>query len=100
LHRVVPGGADRSYGIHVARIAGLPSNVTERAEETLQELEAQSQNGHRRRSRAQQIPLFGASGDGLASHVLDELLSLDVPSLTPLEAITRLHELQQKGRGG
>jgi DNA mismatch repair protein MutS len=101
LHRVVPGGADRSYGIHVGRLAGLPSDVTERAEETLADLEERArQNGHKKsRPRAQQMPLFGGPSDGVASQVLDELLSLDVTALTPIEALTRLHELQQKGRG-
>ncbi|HEX6510070.1 MAG TPA: DNA mismatch repair protein MutS [Chloroflexota bacterium] len=102
LHRVVPGGADRSYGIHVARLAGLPAEVTERADDALRDLESKAQeNGHRRgRSRAQQLMLFGEPGDGVASRVLDDILSLDVTNLTPLEALTRLHELQQKGRGG
>jgi DNA mismatch repair protein MutS len=101
LHRVVPGGADRSYGIHVGRLAGLPPAVTERAETGLHELEARAQqNGHRKRGpRALQIPLFGDASDGVASQVLDEILSLDVTSLTPIEALTRLHELQQRGRG-
>jgi DNA mismatch repair protein MutS len=102
LHRVVPGGADRSYGIHVARLAGLPSEVTERAGEALQDLEAKAQqNGHRKgRSRMRQLTLFGEPGDGVAASILDEVLALDVTSLTPLEALNRLHELQQKGRGG
>ena len=100
LHRVVPGGADRSYGIHVARLAGLPHEVTERAKEALYDLETQAQNGHRsRRRRAQQLAFFGEPSDR-ASQVLEELLALDVSSLTPLEALTRLYELQRKGRGG
>ena len=100
LHRVVPGGADRSYGIHVARLAGLPGSVTERAGEALHELETQAQNGHRGRGRrAQQLPLFGEPSD-LASQILDEILTLDLSSLTPIEALTRLHELQKRGRGG
>jgi DNA mismatch repair protein MutS len=101
LHRLVPGGADRSYGIHVARLAGLPPAVTERAEETLADLEERArQNGHKKiRSRVQQMALFGAPADGVASQLLDEILSLDVTSITPIEALTRLHELQQKGRG-
>jgi DNA mismatch repair protein MutS len=102
LHRVVPGGADRSYGIHVARLAGLPSSVTERAREALLELESKAQqNGSaRRRQRMQQMPLFGEVTDGLAAQLLDEILALDVSTLTPLEAITRLYELQRKGKGG
>jgi DNA mismatch repair protein MutS len=100
LHRVVPGGADRSYGIHVARLAGLPGSVTERAGEALHELETQAQNGHRGRARRpQQLPHFGEPSD-LASQILDEILTLDLSSLTPIEALTRLHELQKRGRGG
>jgi DNA mismatch repair protein MutS len=101
LHRVIPGGADRSYGIHVARLAGLPPAVTERAQATLADLEERARaNGHRKtRINAQQMTLFGGPADGVASQVLDELLSLDVTTLTPIEALTRLHELQQKGRG-
>jgi len=110
LHRVVPGGADRSYGIHVARLAGLPAIVTERAREALHDLESQVQNnggypassaglGVGRRRTAQQLTFFGGASD-LASQILDDLLGLDVSTLTPLEALTRLYELQQKGRGG
>ena len=101
LHRIVPGGADRSYGIHVARLAGLPPAVTDRAEEALHDLEARAQqNGHRSRRRpVQQLPLFGKPPDSLAGQVLDELLGLDISTLTPLEALTRLYELQTKGRG-
>ncbi len=101
LHRIVPGGADRSYGIHVARLAGLPQEVTERAEEALHDLEELSrQNGHRpRRNRSQQLGLFGEVAEGVAAQVLDDLLGLDVTAITPIEALTRLHELQQKGRG-
>jgi DNA mismatch repair protein MutS len=102
LHRVVPGGADRSYGIHVARLAGLPPIVTERAEEVLHDLEEKArQNGHRRRrDTSRQLLLFGEPGESLAAKVLDDLLALDVTGLTPIEALTRLNELQQKGRGG
>ncbi|GAC1326871.1 MAG: DNA mismatch repair protein MutS [Chloroflexota bacterium] len=101
LHRVVPGGADRSYGVHVAKLAGLPRTVTARAEEALQDLESRthaSVNG-RRRSRALQVPLFGGTGDGIASQLMDELLAMDVSSMTPLDAITRLYELQRRSRG-
>ncbi|HEX8918438.1 MAG TPA: DNA mismatch repair protein MutS [Chloroflexota bacterium] len=100
LHRVVAGGADRSYGIHVARIAGLPQEVTELAESVLHDLESHASNGHRpTRKRTQQLAFFGEPSDR-ASQVLDEILSLDLSNLTPLEALTRLHHLQQKGRGG
>ncbi len=99
LHRVLPGGADRSYGVQVAELAGLPRPVIARAQELLQELEDRGrQPTARRRGRGQaavQLPLVL---DGLG--LLEELASLDVDSLTPLEAITRLYELRERARQG
>jgi hypothetical protein len=46
-----------------------------------------------------QIPLWGEPADGIAARLLDEILAIDVTTLTPVEALTRLHELQQRGRG-
>ncbi len=91
LHKIVPGGTGRSYGIHVAQLAGLPKLVIARAQEVLAELESKSP----RRSSvsagksALQIPLF-AKGSALA----DEIARLDIDSLSPLEAITKLYELR------
>jgi DNA mismatch repair protein MutS len=100
LRRVVSGGADRSYGIHVAKLAGVPRAVTRRAEEVLRSLE---QDGSKKTSGsggpsqlsgdAFQLSLFGEPDP-----VLEELKTLDVLSLTPLEAISKLFELQQKAR--
>ncbi len=103
LRKIIPGGADKSYGIHVAQLAGLPRAVIHRAEEVLTELE---RNGDakvvqkappRRRGKApvEQIPLFGQR-----SPVTDEILKMDVSSMTPLEAITKLYELQRKAKEG
>ena len=94
LHRIVPGGADRSYGVHVARLAGLPQGVINRAWEVLTDLEAQSENARRRLSNsapAQQLTLFPA-GSSLA----DALRALDVPNMTPLDALNKLYELQEQ----
>jgi DNA mismatch repair protein MutS len=105
LYKIVPGGVDKSYGIHVAKLAGLPKSVVHRAREVLEELEGDSQKtlarrslkGQRRAKEAipQQLPLFGQK-----SPVLEELEKLDIDSLTPLEAITKLYELHQKAREG
>ena len=100
LRRIVPGGADRSYGVHVAQLAGLPGSVVHRAWEVLRELEAKSSaaeaKGRRRKGPvAEQLPLLTTP-----SRVLDDLLSLDVTSMTPLEAITKLYELQDSAREG
>jgi len=103
LRKIIPGGADRSYGIHVAQLAGLPRTVVYRAQEILAGLEGNqrhkppAQSGTRGRQRAeatsQQLLLFGQTPP-----VVDELLGLDLDSLTPLEALNKLYELQQKAR--
>jgi len=97
LHRILPGGADRSYGVHVAQLAGLPRPVIQRAQEVLSELEDKHDRLPRRgrpREAAVQLSLLGAS-----DAFLEELASLDVDSLTPLQAITKLYELREKARG-
>ena len=95
LRRIMPGGTDKSYGIHVAQLAGLPRSVIHRAEEVLCSLENDRQrNGPRRErkgSQPQQISLFADS-----SPILDELAQLQVDAMTPLEALTKLYELKQK----
>jgi len=91
LHRLEPGGADRSYGIHVGRLAGLPAPVVSRAWEVLKLLEAGHHVAGRRPEPAPdvaQIGLFRESTD--ASGVLAELDGLDLDSLSPLEALNRI----------
>ena len=86
LHHIVPGGADRSYGIHVAQLAGLPKPVIRRAEELLEELE-HGQHDHTSAPAPDapiQLSLFGAKNP-----VLDELEKLDVNALSPLEALNK-----------
>jgi DNA mismatch repair protein MutS len=95
LRRIVPGGADQSYGIHVAQLAGLPRPVIHRAEEILEELEqeARAPGSTRRTIEVRQLPLFAAGNP-----LLEELQSLDVSAMTPLEAISKLYELQKKAK--
>jgi len=98
LHKIVPGGADRSYGIHVAQLAGLPRPVIRRAEEILNNLEQELQrspvgNVPRRAVQAQQLSFLSASHPAL-----QELKALDISSMSPLEAINKLYELQDKAR--
>ncbi len=100
LHKIVPGGADKSYGVHVAQLAGLPQVVINRAWEVLAELEAQSEQNGRRHGRskgepAQQMALFNR--DRNLQGLLQEL---DIPNLTPLQAINKLYELQEEAREG
>jgi DNA mismatch repair protein MutS len=95
LRRILPGGADQSYGIHVAELAGLPRPVIHRAQEILEELEqeARAPGSTRRTIEVRQLPLFA-----VGNPLLDELRALDVSAMTPLEAISRLYELQKKAR--
>ena len=92
LHKIVPGGADRSYGIHVAQLAGLPAPVIQRANEIMAELEKTSGRAVKIDPHAaQQALLFPES-----SPLLDELKGLDVNSLSPIEALNKLFEWQKK----
>ena len=89
LHRLEPGGADRSYGIHVGRLAGLPAAVVERAWQVLKLLEAGHHVAHQpppTAPDAQQLGLFAPGTHPL----LAELDRLDVNALSPLEALNRL----------
>ncbi len=103
LRRIVPGGADRSYGVHVAMLAGMPPSVVSRAQELLTGLEQDRAAGsgpNRRKGRRDAaspqlaLPLFSSGDDRLA----EALLELDVANLTPLEAINKLYELQERAR--
>ncbi|MGZ9224501.1 MAG: DNA mismatch repair protein MutS [Anaerolineales bacterium] len=92
LHTIVRGGADRSYGIHVAQLAGLPSTVVQRANEIMAELEKSSGRAVRINPQAaQQAMLFPES-----SPLLDELKEIDVNSLSPIEALNKLFEWKMK----
>ncbi len=98
LHKIVPGGTDKSYGIHVAKLAGLPKSIIARSHEILADLES---------TFAKE-----ASGDKLARHktasqeellfverhksVLDKLKTLDINRLTPIEAINLLNEIRSE----
>jgi DNA mismatch repair protein MutS len=99
LRKVVPGGADKSYGIHVAQLAGLPASVVHRAEEVLAGLEnGQTQQKQRKvvRPRKESPPQLAMFGD--KSPLIEEISQLDIDSMSPLEAITRLYELKRKAK--
>jgi DNA mismatch repair protein MutS len=99
LHKILPGGTDKSYGIHVAKLAGVPKSILERSKEILEELESTFQRE--------------ATGEHLAKHktkepdadslfvekhksVLDKLASTDVNNLTPMEAINLLNQIKEE----
>ena len=99
LRRILPGRADRSYGVHVAQMAGLPRGVVRRAGEILLDLEASGAAGPatlldqtpgRKQKEAMQVGLFADDHP-----VVESLRSLDVDALSPLDALNRLYELRQ-----
>lgn len=92
LHKIVAGGADRSYGIHVAQLAGIPRPIIQRASEILHELESTSGRTRSTDSMpAQQMALFPETNP-----LLDELRILDINALTPIEALNKLFEWQKR----
>ena len=92
LHKVVPGGTDRSYGIHVAQLAGLPKTVVVRAQEVLADLESKTVRKDKTLARqaSLQMPLFQKD-----SLLAKEIAQLDIDSMSPLEAITKLYQLKR-----
>jgi DNA mismatch repair protein MutS len=100
LRKIVPGGASRSYGIQVARIAGLPENVIKRAKEILGNLEGRELDGEGRpclahsesnRSDMVQLGLFGSQDRKL----MERIRSLDISATTPLDALIELNKLKE-----
>ncbi len=92
LHTIVPGGADRSYGIHVGQLAGLPGPVVQRASEILQQLEDSSGKAVRIDPQApQQLALFPETNP-----LLSDLDQLDMNTLSPIEALNKLFEWKRK----
>ena len=110
LRRIVPGGADRSYGIHVAELAGMPPAVVRRANEVLEQLEGHGDK-QRQRDAMRQMPAQPGAAPELqlalfateTSHpVVERLQELEVEELTPIQALTKLYELKAltNGRSG
>ena len=102
LHKIVEGGTDRSYGIHVARLAGVPADVLARARAILTDLE-NDEEGLARRILAGASPAKPGSPVQLGlfaprSAVEEELANLDLDRLAPLEALLKLRALQERLR--
>lgn len=98
LHRILPGGSDRSYGVHVARLAGLPAAVIKRAWELLDELEGGTRMERHTNSELdsnipRQLPLI----DSIAE-AFEDILDLDISSITPLDALNKLYEIQKTAK--
>ena len=104
LHEVARGAADRSYGIHVAKLAGLPSPVVARAEEVLRALE-EGREGHKPLAKIDELPLFSAARSDVpqykkTSAVEEKLAAISPDSLAPKAALELLYELKSLLRDG
>ncbi len=92
LHKIIPGGADRSYGIHVGQLAGLPSPVVQRAEQILLQLEKSSGKAIKIDPEVpRQMALFPETNP-----LLEDLKNLDMNALSPIEALNKLYEWKKK----
>ena len=108
LRRIIRGGTDRSYGVHVARLAGLPKKVIERADEILEEYDrnkgficdgtATCNSGGAAQNSIKEEPADLGMGSLFTSALQSELLQLDVMSMTPIEALNELYKLQQEAK--
>ena len=103
LRKLAPGGSEHSFGIHVARIAGMPPSIVKRAEQVLRDLEASAAKGAVKpdmeaaangAASATQLSIFQLD-DPVLSQVRDQILGLDPNNLTPLEALNKLAEIKK-----
>ena len=108
LRKLARGGSEHSFGIHVARLAGMPSNIVRRAESILHHLEANRADDRENVGATTEVPTetlnvaapntqlsFFQLDDPVLTAVRDEILHLDINNLTPMEALNRLHEIRK-----
>mgnify|MGYP005609857449 FL=1 len=100
LRKLVPGGSEHSFGIHVAKLAGMPSKVVNRATEILKTLEAsRTQNGgsndsiKRVTEENMQLSFFQLD-DPVLENIREELTKIDINTLTPIEALMKLNTIK------
>lgn len=106
MRKLVPGGSEHSFGIHVAKIAGMAPSIVKRAEQVLKELEANNSRDGISKPQTQNIQPVGNSqlsffqlDDPVLSQIRDEIINLDINSLTPLEALNKLNEIKKIVKG-
>jgi DNA mismatch repair protein MutS len=104
LRKIMPGGTDRSYGIEVARLAGLPSEAIDRAKDILKDLEsngaASKAVGKGAKVSAKRETLQLTLFEGEKHPVIEELEKLDTSVMSPIEAMNKLYELQKRAMKG
>jgi DNA mismatch repair protein MutS len=102
----MPGGSEHSFGIHVAKLAGMPKSIVQRSEQILHQLESSSDKGEIKSVAADiadtregmQLNFFQLD-DPVLSQIRDEIMNIDVNNLTPLEALNKLNEIKKIVKG-
>jgi DNA mismatch repair protein MutS len=105
LRKLTPGGSEHSFGIHVAKMAGMPPLVIKRAEQVLKDLEnSHAEVGGKKQQRSKgkvsigtenmQLSFFQLN-DPVLEQIHDELVTIDINTLTPVEALMKLHEIKK-----
>ncbi len=94
MHKIIPGGSDDSYGIYVAKLAGIPESVIKRSKEILSELEIGTPNPYSKKEK--QLNLFVPSTKPNTDELRLTLDAIDINTLTPLDALKKLEELKRK----
>jgi DNA mismatch repair protein MutS len=105
LRKLTPGGSEHSFGIHVAKMAGMPPLVIQRAEQVLKDLEtSHSEVGGKKQKSSKKLVSNGTENmqlsffqlnDPVLEQIHDELVSIDINTLTPVEALMKLHEIKK-----
>jgi DNA mismatch repair protein MutS len=106
IRKLVPGGSEHSFGIHVARMAGMPQSITKRADNILFQMESANRKGEINRpikdfvekQEGYQLSFFQLD-DPLLSRVRDEIINLDVNNLTPMAALNKLNDIKKILKG-
>ena len=110
LRKLVPGGSEHSFGIHVAKMAGMPKSIVGRADEILKQLERENRQEGISGKSVKTAPKSTSKDDGyqlsffqlddpVLSQIRDEIINIDVNNLTPLEALNKLNEIKKIVKG-
>ena len=101
IRKLTEGGSEHSFGIHVAKMAGMPSSVLRRSEQMLQELESRHSGGGKKSSKEIKAALndsmqlsFFQLNDPVLEQIHDELKNVDINGLTPMDALMKLNEIK------
>lgn len=103
MRKLMPGGSEHSFGIHVAKLAGMPKSIIKRSEQILSKLEASSNRGEMKNAPTADIAdsregvqlSFFQLDDPVLSQVRDEILGIDINNLTPIEALNKLNDIKR-----